>query len=173
MTRAPDRIEAMDTRAIYTLDRERAYLFVTLVLLGLAGIVTWLATLLTPEDMVRDLGSISRGRLLQAALLVGGWVPVLAWLWWIRRYVRRITWLASIGVVQIERCGYVGVTSWLVSPAEIEGATTRDGGNTLVDGSAPYHRLRIRGRPILILDDQGTIHDAGALAAIQSGRDPP
>lgn len=164
------------TRVLYTLDRERTYHFVTGVLLALAGIAVGLATLLTPEEMVREFGSVAIGRGVQLALSAVGCCPLLAWLRWIRRYARRITWLADVRRVRIDRCGYVGVSSWILAPAEIEN-TTAHAGRADVPGAptvdAPYRRLHLRGRRALILDEQGTTHDGDALAAILSGREPP
>jgi hypothetical protein len=167
--------ERSTARVIYTLDRERTYHVVTLVLVVLAALVTWLVGLLTPAAMVREVGSVAAGRVLQVFLLLIGVGPCLAWLWWMRRYVQRITWVPELRQVRIERCGYLGATSWLVKPADVAEATSHPGRADypgVPSVNAPYRTIRLRGRPALILDDQGTVHDEEALKAILDGRTP-
>jgi hypothetical protein len=161
----------MRGRVLYALDRERTYHFVTVVLVALAGVVVWLTTESDPAQMASELGSVGMSRLLQAGWLSLGLGPIIAWGWWCRRYVRRISWLVEEGQVELERFGYFGRRIWRLSPADFVSHTSHAETRTS-RVHAPYDLLRLRGLPPLILDRQGTIHDEHALAAVLSGHMP-
>ena len=167
---APD-----SSRLVYTLDRERSYHFITLVLLVLAAVLARLGLSLTPADMVAEFGSIAAGRVAQVVLCVAAAGPILAWLWFMRRFVRRLSWLSDENLVEVELCGYFGRGIRRFAPADVLDSTAHAGRTTFTDApsvNAPYRRLRIRGLPGLILDGRGTTHDARALNAVLGGRSP-
>lgn len=164
----------MPPRLLYTLDRERTYHFVTCVLFTSATMTVGLVSLLPPEPPLAETDAIGARRWLQAALLLIGAGPLPAWCWWMRRYVRRLTWRPDEKALVIERCGFFA-RPWIVRRAELESTTAHPGGANFPGAPvvrAPYQTIRLRNRPALILDDQGTVHDASTLESILAGDDP-
>lgn len=165
---------ADSARLLYSLDRGPAYHFVTAVLLVFGLVVTWLASMLTPEAVREDFGPLLPAWLVQAIFLLVAWSGLVAWLWWMRRYVHRLSWLPEEQRLLVERLGLFARCRRL--PLSAISAFTAHAGRSDFPGAvsvhAPYRRLRLQGLPPLILDDQGTVHDHRALEAILAGRAP-
>jgi hypothetical protein len=160
---------------LYRLRREPVYHLLALVLLGFAAIMAWLALSLTPAQMAAEFGSIEAGRAFQLGLLAIAIVPILAWLWFSRRFVRRLVWHPASSEVELWLFGHLGSRRMRIGLADFLGSD-RHAGETYIVGSpsvkAPYLQARIRGRPQLILDLRGEIPDPRALSAVLGGRAP-
>lgn len=110
------------------------------------------------------------------AILLVGWGPLAAWCIAMRHYIRQVRWDAAAGQVELTLLGPLGGRVESVAPAAFADVVRREGKLAIpfrVQVNAPYHRIRTAG-PVgtLVLDGQGTVHDAAALEAILGGRAP-
>ncbi len=166
----------IDTRLIYNLDRNRTYHFVTLVLVVFAAALGFLASTMTEDARIAEFGSALGGRIAQFAIVAIGLGPLSAWLWWKRRYVRRIAWRPDSQTIIIECFGVFGSATRELPLAALLQTTAHEGHSKFPGApqvNAPYRRLHIEGLPPLILDDQGSVPDHRALEAILAARPPP
>lgn len=160
---------------LYVLGRERAYHFVTFVLVMLMIVCAGLALRYPTDRMLDDFGSLARGRLFQLGIACIGVLPIAGWFWWMRRYVRRLAWDAATREVELEWFGYVGDRVVRYRADDIVGASFHEGKLSLPRApsvDAPYLKLELRGRRPLIIDLQGRLTDPAALEAILEGREP-
>ena len=137
-----------------------------------AGMLVGLVLAVPTNRFAEEFGSPLAARIAQFAIVAIAIAPLLAWLWWKRRYVRRIAWLPDTQTVILERFGH---TTCHLPLSAFDKADAQDGQTNLPGApivNAPYRRLLINGLPPLILDDQGTVPDRRALDAILAGRPP-
>lgn len=161
-------------RLVYSLGRDRTYHFVTIVLLALGLVVSWLSSLLTPESVREEFDASAPVWAVRGVFLLVGWSGFLAWLWWMRRYVRLLTWLPQQRLLVVERFGWF-IRRHQIPVSALRDVSSHEGISNIPEAPsvhAPYRRLKINGLPPLILDDQGQTHDAQALDAILEGREP-
>ena len=160
---------------VYSLGRTTSYQSATFILIGLSFLPSIL--------LVHWFGGRAEQQSTEApnvlwilAILLIGWGPLVAWAVGMRRYIRQVRWDAASGQVELTLLGPMGGRVVRVAPAEFAETVRFEGKLAIpfrVKVDAPYHRIRTGG-PLgtLILDGQGTVHDAAALEAILAGRAP-
>lgn len=75
---------------LYTSGRTVLLWFLLLIAVSLLAIVTWLASLLPHEEMVRSFGSVAGGRIFQAGLVLISSIFVWPMVWISGRYIIRV-----------------------------------------------------------------------------------
>ncbi len=160
---------------VYSLDRLASYRSAALVLTALGLVVSallWLWFGHRTEQETAGGASVPW----VAAMLLLGLGPLVAWAVGMRRYIRQVRWDAASGQVELTLLGPMGGRVVRVAPAEFAETVRFEGKLAIpfrVKVDAPYHRIRTGGSlGTLILDGQGTVHDAAALEAILAGRAP-
>jgi hypothetical protein len=162
------------SRDLYVLGREGAYHFVGIVLVVWLIVAIGLA-LLPMDKVIAELGSVAAARLFQMGIALTGIVPLGLWLWWIRRYVRRVSWDASAGQVEMELFRHFGTRTVRCAPRQLAAPSFHRGKSQHLRApsvDAPYVKVHLEGWTSLIIDLRGDVIDSEGLMTILEGNAP-
>lgn len=162
-----------EVHIVYRLNREARYHFIGITLIVFMLAMAWIAS--TPSASSDHGGEPAvPGPVTQVLLLMLGFTPWVAWLWFSRRFVRLIGWHAGSGEVELHFFRHLGRARLRV-PLSDFGTSSRHEGRSWSPSApsvrAPYTRVFVRGRSCII-DEQGDVLDRSGLNNILAGRAP-
>jgi hypothetical protein len=150
---ASRRMETKQPDILYRSKRTYLLWFIVALAVGLLALTGWLVSLLSDEQLLKDFGSIAKGRAFQAGLLTIGSVFIWPMLWLSARYVVEIS--RSPSGVSISTWTLFGTrTETVPKDMMTQALTYHTGTSDFSTVDAPYLSLRIHGRKIII-DMQG------------------
>jgi len=147
-----------NNKLLYASGRSGLLWFIWTIAIGLLVLVSWLASLVPEDEMIRSFGSVTNGRFFQAGLILIGSIFIWPMLWISSRYIVKVeinheehTVIQTWTVLGIKTKTWP-VEAWLKSHSDYhEGKFEADDREV----NAPWRSVRPAGGKKMIIDMQG------------------